>query len=85
MLGDFFYAELEAELGVEEGTRLGDEALAAGGALWGFQAPGFLGLLGVLLLGLTLAYDRQVPWWAAVAMVVGMLTGLSTRSSTRSA
>jgi hypothetical protein len=76
MLGDFFYAELEAELGVEEGTRLGDEAFAAGGALWGFQAPGFLGLLGVLLLGLTLAYDRQVPWWAPVAIVVGMLTGL---------
>ena len=75
MLGDFFYARLEADLGAERGTELGDAAFAAGGALWGFQVPGFLGLLGVLLLGLALAYDRQVPWWAPPAMVAGMLAG----------
>ena len=72
MLGDYFYARLEREFGAENGSRLGDEALA--GALWGFQIPGFLGLLGVLLLGLALAAGREVPWWAPVAMVVGMLT-----------
>ena len=75
MLGDYFYARLEADLGTAEGDRLADAAFAAGGALWGFQVPGFLGLLGVLLLGLTLAYDRQVPWWAPPAMVAGMLAG----------
>jgi hypothetical protein len=75
MLGDFFYARLEADLGAERGTELGDAAFAAGGALWGFQVPGFLGILGVLLLGLALAYDRQVPWWAPPAMVAGMLAG----------
>ncbi|MEV0128021.1 hypothetical protein AB0H83_06065 [Dactylosporangium sp. NPDC050688] len=73
MLGDYFYARLEADLGTAEGDRLADAALAAGGAVWGFQVPGFLGLLGVLLLGLALAYDRQVPWWAPPAMVAGML------------
>lgn len=72
MLGDYFYARLEREFGAETGGRLGDEALA--GALWGFQIPGFLGLLGVLLLGLALAAGREVPWWAPVAMVAGMLT-----------
>ena len=75
MLGDYFYARLEADLGTAEGDRLADAALAAGGAVWGFQVPGFLGLLGVLLLGLALAYDRQVPWWAPPAMVAGMLAG----------
>ncbi|UWZ34207.1 hypothetical protein Drose_23515 [Dactylosporangium roseum] len=75
MLGDFFYARLEAELGPETGGRLGDEAFASGGAQWGFQVPGFLGLLGVLLLGLALAANRHAPWWASAAMVVGMLTG----------
>ncbi|MDG6102158.1 hypothetical protein Daura_44505 [Dactylosporangium aurantiacum] len=73
MLGDFFYARLEADLGTAEGDRLADASLGAGGAVWGFQVPGFLGLLGVLLLGLALAYDRQVPWWAPPAMVAGML------------
>ncbi|GGM29886.1 hypothetical protein GCM10007977_033970 [Dactylosporangium sucinum] len=73
MLGDHFYAVLERDLGVEHGDRLGDEAFAL--ARWGFQVPGFLGLLGVLLLGFALAYGRQVPWWAPPAMVVGMLTG----------
>ncbi|MFF5231897.1 hypothetical protein [Dactylosporangium sp. NPDC000521] len=75
MLGDFFYARLEADLGTAAGDRLADAAFAAGGAQWGFQVPGFLGLLGVLLLGLALAYDRRVPWWAPPAMVAGMLTG----------
>ncbi len=74
MLGDMFYARLEAALGAEAGTRLADEAFDAGGARWGFQIPGFLGLPGVLLLGLALAYGRQIPWWAPVAMVAGMLT-----------
>ncbi|WP_238013174.1 hypothetical protein KZZ52_39195 [Dactylosporangium sp. AC04546] len=73
MLGDHFYAVLERDLGVERATELGDQAFAA--ARWGFQVPGFLGLLGVLLLGLALAYGRQAPWWAPPAMVVGMLTG----------
>jgi hypothetical protein len=75
MLGDFFYARLEADLGTAEGDRLADASFAAGGAVWGFQVPGFLGLLGVLLLGFALAYDRQVPWWAPPAMVAGMLAG----------
>ena len=73
MLGDYFYARLEADLGTAEGDRLADAALGEAGAVWGFQVPGFLGLLGVLLLGLALAYDRQVPWWAPPAMVAGML------------
>jgi len=75
MLGDFFYARLENALGAEEGARLGDAAWAMAGARWGFQIPGFLGLLGVLALGLVLAFDRRVPWWAPPAMVAGMLTG----------
>ncbi|BCB77941.1 hypothetical protein GCM10022251_37480 [Phytohabitans flavus] len=73
MLGDFFYSQLEANLGVEEGTRLGDAAFDMPGAMFGFQIPGFLGLLGLLLLGLALAYARQAPWWAPFAMVGGAL------------
>lgn len=73
MLGDYFYAVLEREFGTERGDELAEKAFAS--AQWGFQVPGFLGLLGVLLLGFALAYGREVPWWAPPAMVVGMLTG----------
>jgi len=73
MLGDFFYSRLEADLGVEEGTRIGDAAFDMPGAMWGFQIPGFLGLLGLLLLGLALAYAGKAPWWAPFAMVIGAL------------
>ncbi|MER7006032.1 hypothetical protein ABT297_23735 [Dactylosporangium sp. NPDC000555] len=74
MLGDYFYARLERQFGPELGSRLADEALAFDGARWGFQVPGFVGLLGVLLLGLALAANRQAPWWASAAMVIGALT-----------
>lgn len=75
MLGDFFYSRLEAEFGADEGSRLADEAYAYAGATFGFQVPGFLGLLGVLLLGLGLAYGRRAPWWAPFAIIVGILVG----------
>ena len=75
MFGDFFYSRLEAEFGADEGSRLADEAYAYAGAAFGFQIPGFLGLLGVLLLGLGLAYGRRAPWWAPFAMIVGILVG----------
>jgi hypothetical protein len=31
------------------------------------------GLLGLLLLGLALAWARRAPWWAPVAMLAGIL------------
>ncbi|RVX45166.1 hypothetical protein EDD27_7946 [Nonomuraea polychroma] len=74
MLGDFFYARLERELGPATGATLGDQALADPGAVFGFQIPGFAGVAGVFLLGLVLAYGRHAPWWAPFAMVAGMFT-----------
>jgi hypothetical protein len=73
MLGDFFYSQLEANLGTEEGNRIGDASFDMAGATWGFQIPGFLGLLGLLLLGLALAHAGKAPWWASSAMVIGAL------------
>ncbi len=73
MLGDFFYSRLERALPAEQGARLADEALADPGATFGFQIPGFVGLLGLLLLGLALAWARSAPWWAPVAMLAGIL------------
>ncbi|MEW9549071.1 hypothetical protein [Nonomuraea sp. NPDC050783] len=73
MLGDFFYARLERELPPATGAALADRALADPGAVLGFQIPGFAGLAGLLLLGLALAYDRRVPWWAPFAMLAGVL------------
>ena len=72
MLGDYFYARLEGALGAEQGAKLADEAYALPGALWGYQIPGFIGLLGLLVLGLVLAYGRQAPWWASPAILVGV-------------
>ncbi|MEU7004686.1 hypothetical protein [Nonomuraea sp. NPDC046570] len=73
MLGDFFYSRLERAMPAEQGARLADEAFADPGALFGFQIPGFAGLLGLFLLGLALAYARQAPWWAPFAMLAGIV------------
>lgn len=76
MLGDFFYSRLERALPPAQGARLADEAFADPGATFGFQIPGFLGLLGLFLLGLALAYARRGPWWAwaaPFAMLAGIL------------
>ncbi|WP_214109998.1 hypothetical protein [Acrocarpospora catenulata] len=73
MLGDFFYVKLEAGMPTAaEGARLAEEAFAA--AAPGFQIPGFVGLAGLLLLGLALAYSRRSPWWAPFAMLAGIFT-----------
>ncbi|GAA5042780.1 hypothetical protein HNP84_002100 [Thermocatellispora tengchongensis] len=74
MLGDFFYARLEHDLPPATGAALADRAMADPGAAFGFQIPGFAGLAGLLLLGLVLAYARQVPWWAPFAMLAGVFT-----------
>ncbi len=73
MLGDFFYSRLERAMPAAQGAMLADEAFADPGARYAFQIPGFLGLLGLLLLGLALAYARHAPWWAPFAMVLGAL------------
>lgn len=72
MLGDFFYARLERSLPPAQGAALGDEVFADPGLVFGFQIPGFAGLLGLFALGLVLAYGRQAPWWAPFAMVLGI-------------
>ncbi|GAA3077006.1 hypothetical protein [Streptosporangium carneum] len=74
MLGDFFYARLERELVPATGAALADQALADPGAVFGFQIPGFVGLAGLFLLGLVLAYGRRAPWWAPFAILAGVLT-----------
>ncbi|MER6515039.1 hypothetical protein ABT158_50125 [Nonomuraea sp. NPDC001636] len=74
MLGDFFYSRLERALPAAEGAGIADQAFADPGARFGFQLPGFVGLFGLFLLGLTLAYARRGPWWAPVAMLTGILT-----------
>lgn len=74
MLGDFVYSALERAMPPAAGARLADEALSDPGATFGFQIPGFVGLVALLLLGLVLAADRQVPWWAPVAMLAGVFT-----------
>ena len=73
MLGDFFYSRLERALPAEQGARIADQAFADPGATFGFQVPGFVGLLGLFLLGLALAYSRRTPWWAPFAMLAGIL------------
>ncbi|MBB2912081.1 hypothetical protein FHS43_003361 [Streptosporangium becharense] len=73
MLGDFFYSRLERDLPPQQGADLADLAFADPGVLIAFQIPAFTGLLGLLLLGLALAYEGQAPWWAPVAMVVGSI------------
>ncbi|GAA3441285.1 hypothetical protein [Planomonospora venezuelensis] len=72
MLGDFFYSRLERAMEPARGAALGDEALADPGAVFGFQIPGFAGLLGLFLLGLVLAYARRELWWAPFAMLLGI-------------
>ncbi|MFC4060058.1 hypothetical protein ACFOWE_17265 [Planomonospora corallina] len=72
MMGDFFYARLERDLPPAQGARIGDEAFADPGLMYGFQVPGFLGLLGLLLLGLAVAYAGRAPWWAPPAMLAGV-------------
>ncbi|GAA4063063.1 hypothetical protein [Nonomuraea soli] len=74
MLSDFVYSTLERAMPPAVGAKLADEALADPGATFGFQIPGFAGLVALLLLGLVLAADRQVPWWAPVAMLAGVFT-----------
>ncbi|MGJ6967297.1 hypothetical protein ACSDR0_35805 [Streptosporangium sp. G11] len=74
MLGDFFYSRLERALPPAQGAMLADEAFADPGATFGFQIPGFLGLIGLFLLGLALAYARQGPWWAPFAMLAGIFS-----------
>ncbi|GAA2870961.1 hypothetical protein GCM10010517_31260 [Streptosporangium fragile] len=72
MLGDFFYSRLESALPPAQGAKLAEEALADPGARFAFQIPGFLGLLGLFLLGLALAYAGRAPWWAPFAMLAGI-------------
>ncbi|GIH94336.1 hypothetical protein ACFFMN_05635 [Planobispora siamensis] len=72
MLGDFFYSMLERAMPPAQGSALGDEALADPGLVFGFQIPGFAGLLGLFALGLTLAYAGRAPWWAPFAMLLGI-------------
>ncbi|WP_327103663.1 hypothetical protein [Nonomuraea glycinis] len=72
MLGDFFYSRLERSLPPVQGAALADEAFTDPGAVFGFQLPGFAGILGLFVLGLVLAYGRQAPWWSPFAMVVGI-------------
>ncbi len=72
MLGDYFYARLERSLPPAQGAALADEAFADPGVVFGFQLPGFAGIIGLLVLGLVLAYDRKAPWWAPFAMVAGI-------------
>ncbi|MFI6705595.1 hypothetical protein ACIBF7_04125 [Nonomuraea sp. NPDC050478] len=72
MLGDYFYARLERSLPPAEGAALADQAFADPGLVFGFQIPGFAGILGLFALGLVLAYCRKAPWWAPFAMVLGI-------------
>ncbi|MDF5753068.1 hypothetical protein [Spongiactinospora sp. TRM90649] len=74
MLGDFFYARLERELPPATGDALADQALADPGAMFGFQLPGFIGLAGLFVLGLVLAYGGHAPWWAPFAVIAGIFT-----------
>ncbi|MEV0585302.1 hypothetical protein [Nonomuraea sp. NPDC050310] len=71
MLGDFMVSLLERSMPPAVGARLAEEALADPGARFGYQIPGFAGLAGLLVLGLLLAADRQVPWWGSPALVAG--------------
>ncbi|MEU3163034.1 hypothetical protein [Streptosporangium sp. NPDC006930] len=73
MLGDFFYSRLERALPPAEGAKLAEQAFADPGAVFGFQIPGFLGLLGLFLLGLVLAHAGHGPWWAPFAIIAGIL------------
>ncbi|GLW99601.1 hypothetical protein [Microtetraspora sp. NBRC 16547] len=73
MLGDFFYSRLERALPAAQGALLADEAFADLGARYAFQIPGFIGLFGLFLLGLALAYAGHAPWWAPFAMLPGIL------------
>ncbi|WP_030916526.1 hypothetical protein [Streptosporangium amethystogenes] len=72
MLGDFFYSRLERALPPAQGEMLAEQAFADPGATFGFQIPGFLGLLGLFLLGLALAYAGHGPWWAPFAIIAGV-------------
>ncbi|WP_326637656.1 hypothetical protein OG884_27655 [Streptosporangium sp. NBC_01755] len=72
MLVDFFYSRLERALGGRQGEMLAEQALSDPGATFGFQIPGFLGLLGLFLLGLALAYAGHGPWWAPFAIIAGV-------------
>ncbi|MEU6408064.1 hypothetical protein [Microbispora sp. NPDC046933] len=74
MLGDFFYSRLERALPAAEGAGLADQAFADPGARFAFQMPGFIGLFGLFLLGLALAYARRGPWWAPFAILAGILS-----------
>ncbi len=59
----------------QAGSDLADLIGTDPGGVWGFQVPGFAGLLGVLLLALVLAYTKQGPWWSGPAMLAGALAG----------
>ncbi|MFG1948167.1 hypothetical protein [Nonomuraea sp. NPDC048826] len=74
MLGDYFYARLERSLPPAEGAALGDQAFGDPGVVFGFQIPGFAGILGLFGLGLVLAYCRRAPWWAPFAILAGIFT-----------
>ncbi|MFI6451333.1 hypothetical protein ACIBF6_07230 [Streptosporangium amethystogenes] len=72
MLGDFFYSRLERALPPAQGEMLAEQAFADPGATFAFQIPGFLGLLGLFLLGLALAHAGHGPWWAPFAIIAGV-------------
>ncbi|MFD2357098.1 hypothetical protein ACFSTC_59340 [Nonomuraea ferruginea] len=75
MLGDYFYARLERSLPPAEGAALADQAFADPGLVFGFQIPGFAGILGLFALGLVLAYCLAGALVGAVRDGAGHLRG----------
>ncbi|WP_433376030.1 hypothetical protein [Streptosporangium sp. CA-115845] len=74
MLGDFIYSRLGEHLTLPPAQveMIAEQVLSDPGATFGFQIPGFLGLLGLFLLGLALAYAGHGPWWAPFAIIAGV-------------
>ncbi|WP_283135853.1 hypothetical protein [Rhizohabitans arisaemae] len=73
MFGDFVYSRLERTFGAVRGDMLANEIWSDPGAQFGFRLPGFIGLVGLFVLGLVLAYARQGPWWSPFAITIGWM------------